>query len=193
MKKLYPYRISGNRGFTLIEASVAIMLFVIISMSLLASYTAMIRANVASRNRSIAREDARSVREIIMRLPFASVTTFFPGATEVLEDLDGDGNVDVYEDANGDGVLDLGEDLDGDGTLDLFNEDANGNGIVNEAIISNLEQEQIIVSYATALTADPLEIVITVSWSDLNLTKQERDSLGGNIGKYSISFQRSSL
>jgi len=49
------------------------------------------------------------------------------------EDQDCDGHLDVFnEDLNGNGVLDPGEDRDGDGRLDLVNEDRNHDQVLND-------------------------------------------------------------
>ncbi|MFC1736820.1 prepilin-type N-terminal cleavage/methylation domain-containing protein [Candidatus Hydrogenedentota bacterium] len=190
MKTCSQSPLSEERGFTLIEAAVAMVLFVIISISLLASYEVMMRANLTNKNLNIARNDARSLREVMMRVPFDRIVEMFPEGSVVYEDLDDDSNVDVHEDADGDGRLGDGEDLDDDGSLDLFTEDRNGNGSVDEPFASNLAQEEIIVSYRSATTANPLQIRLTVSWADFNMTKAERDALEGDKGKYSLEFER---
>lgn len=146
MKKFIPHKKRFQRGFTLIEITIAVGILAFALCAILAAYISLYALSATSRNINIATNGALGVIEEIRSTPFSQIMATYNGFNFVLNDIPQSQGV-VYVDNTDPDLLQvtisvcwrqqnnrvIGEDLNLNGILDP-GEDTNLNGIIDSPV-----------------------------------------------------------
>lgn len=146
MKKFIPHKKRFQRGFTLIEITIAAGILAFALCAIFAAYISFYVLSTTSRNINIATNGAIGIAEEIRSTPFSQIMSTYNGLNFVLNDIPQSRGV-VYVDNTDADLLQvtisvcwrqqdnrlIGEDLNLNGVLDP-GEDANLNGIIDSPV-----------------------------------------------------------